>query len=54
METSKFSRRSFIATTGIAAAGSLITNPVSAMAPPLRNEKRRVVLVGTGVRGTSF
>lgn len=54
METSKFSRRSFIATTGIAAAGSLISNPVSAIVPPLQNKKRRIVLVGTGVRGSSF
>lgn len=54
METTKFSRRNFIATTGIAAAGSLITNPVSAISNPLKDKKRKVVLVGTGVRGSSF
>ncbi len=54
MDESKFSRRNFIATTGIAAAGSILTNPVSAMSSPLKDKKRRLALVGTGVRGTSF
>ncbi len=54
MEKSKFSRRNFIATTGVVAAGSLFTNPATAFASSLKGEKRKVVLVGTGVRGTSF
>ncbi len=45
-------RRDFLATTGAAVAGSVLTNPVSASVSSLT--KKRVVLVGTGIRGTSF
>lgn len=45
-------RRKFIGAIGMLAAGSMITAPASAFG--LKNRKLRVVLVGAGVRGTSF
>ena len=49
-------RRKFIASTGAAAAGALLINPVSGIASPSnqRRRKKRVALVGTGVRGTGM
>lgn len=47
-----FNRRKFIGALGMLAAGSMITAPASAFG--LKNRKLRVVLVGAGVRGTSF
>lgn len=44
-------RRDFLTTTGAAVAGSVLVNPVSAaIAAP----KRRLALVGAGIRGTTF
>tara|TARA_R110000737_G_scaffold352540_1_gene398973 strand:+ start:6018 stop:7418 length:1401 start_codon:yes stop_codon:yes gene_type:complete len=44
-------RRSFVATTGAAVAGSMLVNPMNAFA---RRAKRKVVMVGTGSRGIGF
>ena len=46
-------RRKFILSTGAAAAGSMVINPLSGMAGTQirRGGKKRVALVGTGVRG---
>ncbi len=45
-------RRDFITTTGLAVAGSVITQPVVASSGMKR--KRRVALVGVGIRGITF
>ncbi len=49
-------RRKFIASTGAAAAGTFLANPVTGMAAvnPQRRRKKRVALVGTGVRGVGM
>ncbi|CAD5266700.1 MULTISPECIES: Gfo/Idh/MocA family protein [unclassified Imperialibacter] len=44
-------RRSFVATTGAAVAGSMLVNPMNAFA---KRAKRKVVMVGTGSRGIGF
>ena len=46
-------RRKFLATVGTIAAGAAISNPLRA-AISASGEKLKVVLVGTGVRGTGF
>ena len=46
------SRRDFIATGSAAVAGAVIANPIHAAVK--RNAKKKLVLVGTGVRGTSM
>lgn len=46
-------RRAFLGTTGAFVTGTLMASPL-ATAALSRGEKIRVVLVGTGVRGTSF
>src|SRR5690606_10877303 len=46
------SRRSFLGAVSMLAAGTMFTVPASAFG--LRNRKLKVVLVGAGVRGTSF
>lgn len=51
--TKKFSRRSFIGTAGVAAAGAVIVNPVNIFASGI-NKKQKLVLVGTGSRGIGF
>ena len=50
MNTQKFNRRQFLATTGIA-AGAMLAAPACNIAG---GKKRRLALVGTGVRGNSF
>jgi len=45
-------RRDFIATTGAVVAGSVLANPFAASAAGAA--KKRIALVGTGIRGTSF
>ncbi|HDS08412.1 MAG TPA: Gfo/Idh/MocA family oxidoreductase [Bacteroides sp.] len=45
-------RREFIATTGLAMAGSVLSHP--AMALTRKRNKRRIALVGTGIRGVTF
>lgn len=50
MTTQKFNRRQFLATTGIA-SGAMLAAPAHSMT---RGKKRRLALVGTGVRGNSF
>jgi len=50
-----FSRRKFITTTGAAFAGAMIANPGASMIIPGKSStKKRVALVGTGIRGTTF
>lgn len=49
-ETTTFSRRNFMATTGSAVAGALLLDPLSLAALPLADKKKRVAIVGTGVR----
>ncbi|MBN1187613.1 MAG: Gfo/Idh/MocA family oxidoreductase [Bacteroidales bacterium] len=54
-EKGSMSRRSFITTTGAAIAGTMLSVPANGML--LKNPfegKRRIALVGTGVRGISF
>src|SRR6056297_2287904 len=45
-------RRDFIATTGTAVAGSMLSQPV--MGGITQKKKRRIALVGTGIRGVTF
>ena len=49
-------RRKFITSTGAATAGALLINPVKGVAGTTarRSRKKRVALVGTGVRGTGM
>jgi len=47
------SRRHFIGTAGTVAAGAMFVNPVTAMVSGAKT-KQKLVLVGTGSRGTSF
>ena len=48
----QLSRRNFISTGSTLVAGAMVANPLSAL--PYKNEKMKVVLVGTGIRGTSM
>ena len=50
---SKLNRRAFLGTSGAFVAGSLMASPLARYAIS-KGEKVKVVLVGTGVRGTSF
>ncbi|WKN45632.1 Gfo/Idh/MocA family oxidoreductase [Tunicatimonas pelagia] len=52
MTKNEISRRSFLSSVSMLAAGSMITAPAGGFG--LTDEKLKVVLVGTGVRGTSF
>ncbi|MFW5656884.1 MAG: Gfo/Idh/MocA family oxidoreductase [Bacteroidota bacterium] len=48
-------RRNFITTTGTAAAGTLLTSSASAMnRNSMFSAKKRIALVGTGIRGITF
>jgi predicted dehydrogenase len=51
MKTKKFNRRQFIATSGLA-AGALLAAPAYTMTGA--GNRRRIALVGTGIRGTGF
>ncbi len=53
MKTTNVSRRKFLTTTAVAAAGTLLANPVLANIIQQKG-KLRVALVGTGVRGINF
>jgi len=50
---SNMNRRAFLGTTGTFIAGSLMSSPLAGRAIA-RGEKIKTVLVGTGIRGTSF
>lgn len=50
---SKINRRKFIATSGVAMAGAMLTNPASGMFNS-NKAKTRLALVGTGIRGVTF
>lgn len=50
---SNMNRRAFLGTSGTFVAGSLMASPLAGKALS-RGEKIRTVLVGTGIRGTSF
>jgi len=47
-------RRNFIAATGTAAAGTILASPAGAMSAAGKNARKRLVIVGTGERGTEF
>lgn len=49
-----FTRREFLKTAGAAAGASILSAPVFAGSHPPLNDKRRMALVGTGVRGVSM
>jgi predicted dehydrogenase len=53
---STFNRRKFISRSGAAVAGSVVANPVSSLMAKSINpaKKKRLVLVGTGIRGAGF
>lgn len=51
---SKMNRRNFITTTGVVAAGTLLTHPANGMIGASRAPKTRLALVGTGIRGITF
>ncbi|MEX2397371.1 MAG: Gfo/Idh/MocA family oxidoreductase, partial [Balneolales bacterium] len=55
MDTNKYTRKDFIRASSGAVAGSMLINPLEAFSrqSPLK-QKKRIALVGTGVRGTSF
>jgi hypothetical protein len=44
------SRRDFIATTGVAVAGSVMLDPLSSFAKLADTKKMRIAIVGTGIR----
>ncbi|MDX1939935.1 MAG: Gfo/Idh/MocA family oxidoreductase [Saprospiraceae bacterium] len=47
-------RRDFIATTGMAAAVTLLAHPITAAISNAPFAKKRLAMVGTGIRGTGF
>lgn len=47
-------RRNFIKTSGAAVAGSMFLNPANSMILNITGKKKRLALIGTGVRGISF
>lgn len=47
-------RRDFISHTGAVVAGSLLVNPLQAFAEAGTATKKRIALVGTGIRGVTF
>ncbi|MBN2349343.1 MAG: Gfo/Idh/MocA family oxidoreductase [Bacteroidales bacterium] len=47
-------RRHFIRTSGAAMAGSMLIHPASSFGSPFSFQKKRIVLVGTGIRGITF
>jgi predicted dehydrogenase len=47
-------RRNFVATTGTAVAGSMLASSATVKASSGKAPKKRIALVGTGVRGNSF
>ena len=53
---STFNRRKFISRSGAAVAGSVVANPMSSLMAKSSNlaDKKRLVLVGTGIRGAGF
>jgi predicted dehydrogenase len=53
---SKMNRRRFIGTSGVAVAGSVVANPASSLMAGTTKltEKKRIALVGTGIRGSTF
>ena len=50
----EISRRGFVKTTGVALAGSMVISPTFASVFNNVNKKKKVALVGTGIRGVSF
>ncbi|MEX0686208.1 MAG: Gfo/Idh/MocA family oxidoreductase [Balneolales bacterium] len=55
MKNTKYTRKNFIRTTSGAVAGSMLVNPLNAFSNSgLQVQKKKIALVGTGVRGTSF
>lgn len=49
-----FSRRKFLQTTGLSIGASLMGTPLMGNAANLSNQKKRIALVGTGVRGVAM
>ncbi|TVR13029.1 MAG: gfo/Idh/MocA family oxidoreductase, partial [Balneolaceae bacterium] len=49
-----YSRKDFIKTTGALAGGAVLASPYMGKAANLFREKRKMALVGTGVRGISM
>src|SRR5512133_454436 len=47
-------RRTFLKTSGMAAAGGILLKPSSVMAENMNSEKLKIALVGCGIRGTGF
>lgn len=52
-ESNNLNRRHFLGAASAITAGALLTNPIQSFAKPAGN-KLKLVLAGTGVRGTSF
>jgi predicted dehydrogenase len=53
---SNIKRRDFLGKSGVAVAGSVLINPITSMASKTTSqaEKKKLALVGTGIRGSSF
>ena len=53
---STFNRRKFIGRSGAAVAGSVVANPMTSLMArsSILAKKKRLVLVGTGIRGSTF
>jgi len=53
---STFNRRKFIGRSGAAVAGSVVANPITSLMAKssILAKKKRLVLVGTGIRGSTF
>jgi hypothetical protein len=55
MKENPINRRTFLGTAGTAMAGAMLYNPVASISSPSqKSAKTRVVLVGTGIRGSTF
>ncbi|MEX0904983.1 MAG: Gfo/Idh/MocA family oxidoreductase [Balneolaceae bacterium] len=54
MKNKNFTRRDFIRTTSGVMAGTILANPITALGKRPAAQKKKLALVGTGVRGTSF
>src|SRR6056297_1227938 len=56
MKKDQYTRKQFIKSTGAAVGGALLAGPAFSRAGGINNllNKRRVVLVGTGIRGITF
>ena len=54
MTKKDFTRKEFLRTTGALAAGTIISAPAISRGSVIQKDKRRIAVVGTGVRGVGM